>query len=84
MSDQITVHGTATADAFAYELAVSKCKFFMGWSQTILEAGGGPLDAPNYIAAGSCNSTEWRKGIDGTPVASVTTVRRFGPKYSPL
>ena len=84
MSNATTVHGTATADAFAYELAVSMCKFFIGWSKIILEAGGGPLDAPNYIAAGSCNSTEWCKGGSGDPVPSMTTTRRYGAKHSPL
>ena len=40
----------------------------------VSSAGGGPLDATNFLAAGSCNSTQWR-GIQG-PIPHQTEIER--------
>lgn len=40
----------------------------------VLGAGGGPLDAPQFIAAGSCNSVNWTTG--GRPVPHMSDVER--------
>lgn len=68
-------HATATGDAATRQMVDLLCTPYMGWYGAINEAGGGPIDAPRCIAAGSCNSTEWVSG-NGTPRAYITTVDR--------
>lgn len=41
------------------------CEFQMHYEQAfsiLATGGGGPLDAPQHMAAGACNATEWRRG----------------------
>lgn len=38
-------------------------------------ASGGPLDAPSFIAAGACDSTQFRTGL-GRPIAHQSLVMR--------
>lgn len=38
------------------------------------DSAGGPLDAPQYLAAGSCNSVEW--GTVRGPLAHQTEIER--------
>ena len=40
-------------------------------------AAGGPLDAPDFIAAGACDSTAFRSGL-GRPLAHPSLIMREG------
>lgn len=38
-----------------------------GAYELVGNAGGGPLDAPQFLAAGSCSSTQWSRGSGPMP-----------------
>lgn len=41
----------------------------------LARTAGGPLDAPDLMPAGACNSTEWTDGAS-SPIATETRTRR--------
>lgn len=46
-----------------------------GLRATLWNAAGGPLDAPEYMPAGACNSTD-TVGLSGVSLASQSEVKR--------
>ena len=65
---------STTASHFSRQVVELKIAH-LGALDMICSASGGPLDAPCFIAAGACDSTQFRSGL-GRPIAHQSLVMR--------
>jgi len=69
--------GTGSHREAQAAMLINRCYGLFGSIGSLSDnfTGGGPLDAPMVMPAGSLNSTEWRNGR-GDAIVAATEVRR--------